>query len=409
MEITKIESKTFKTNEIAIFLTVPLTKSTITMNALIPAVLRRGSNKLKSQTEMGKKLENMYGANFNCGIDKTGNYCVLKFYIEIVNEKFLPEKTNIMQEGINLLTDIIFNPLIENGGFNKEYVKQEKENLKKIILSRKDNKATYAYNRCIEEMFKDDPYGIFKYGYIEDLEKINEHNLLEQYKKVIQTSKIKMLVIGMDLDKIEKLNEKIKLNIEKSNQELADNFNSNITHISVQGDEKIIKEKLDVNQGKLMVGLKTPEENKFAVTMYNVILGGGANSKLFQNVREKAGLAYSASSSYLRRKNAIIIKTGIELNNFDKTLNIIKQQLEAIKNGEITQKELESAKRLVISSMKLIKESEEDTIAFYFDQELYEENKNIEQYCNEIEKITIEDVVKVAKAVSINTIYFLEK
>ena len=112
---------------------------------------------------------------------------------------------------------------------------------------------------------------------------------------------------------------------------------------------------MDVTQGKLIIGLMVPKEPKNVISVYNTVLGGGANSKLFQNVREKAGLAYSAGSSYIRRKNTIFIRTGIESSNYEKAVNIIKKQLEDMQKGEITDYEFESAKQLIVSSLKLTK------------------------------------------------------
>ena len=128
MKITKLKTNKFKTNLCAVFLTVPLDKNTVTKNALIASVLRRGTNNIKTQEEISKKLEGMYGAGFNCGVDKIGNYNVLKFYLEAIDNNYTLEKENILQEGIDLLLDIILNPLVENESFKKEYVTQEKEN-----------------------------------------------------------------------------------------------------------------------------------------------------------------------------------------------------------------------------------------------------------------------------------------
>ena len=180
-----------------------------------------------------------------------------------------------------------------------------------------------------------------------------------------------------------------------------------VKHIKRE-EPKVIKEALDVTQGKLIIGLDVPEEDKFALSMYNVILGGGANSKLFQNVREKASLAYTASSSYLRRKNVIIIRSGIELQNYDKALTIIKQQIEDMAKGKITDDEIEAGRELLIALLREIPESQEDTISFYYDQNLYGENYTIKGYIEKIESINKAQIVEVAKQVSINTIYFLE-
>ena len=369
------------------------------MNALLPAVLRRGTNKYPNQVEIGKQLENMYGAFFNCGIDKTGDNCILKFYIETVCDKFLPIDENLTQKAMDLINEIIFNPLTVDEGFCKEYVEQEKENLKKKIESRKDNKSLYSLNRCIEEMFENEPYGIYKYGNLIDLQEIDEKELFDYYKKMVNESEIYIVINGVDADKVEipdSLDNHSVVNI-KENEPLP------------KQEERIVNEKADVTQGKLIIGMSTPNDNRFAVSLYNAVLGGGANSKLFQNVREKASLAYSAGSKYIRRKDAIFIVTGIELQNYDKTLKIIKEQIEDIKNGKVTDDEFDKAKQLIISSLNLIKESQEDMIAFNYDQRLYGENLTVDEYIDKLNKVSKEKVIEVGKEISINTIYYLEK
>ena len=396
MEITKLKTNKFKTNLCSIFLTLPLRKDTVTKNALLVSVLRRGFDKLKTQEEISKKLEEMYGAGFNCGVDKIGNYHVLKFYLETIDNQYTLEKENLLQEGIDLLIGIVFNPLIENSGFKKEYVKQEKENLKKILLTKKDNKAQYANERCIEEMFEGEAYSIYKYGYIEDIDEIDEKSLYEHYKKIINECKIDLFITGDSI-------ENVKVPDIKGKQIQKININ-HIPHDKV----KVIKENLDVTQGKLIIGLNMPKEDKEATAMYNTILGGGANSKLFQNVREKASLAYSAGSSYIRRQNTIFIKTGIEIKNYEKTLNIIKEQLEDMKNGKISDEEFNAAKKLITASIEAIPESEEDMITFYFDQRLFDDNLTVQDYLNKINNVTKEQVIQIAKKVSMDTIYFLK-
>ena len=176
-----IETNKFKTDLIAVFLTTPLEKKTVTANALIPAVLRRGNSKLKSQEEISKVLEEMYGASFDCGIDKIGNDQIIKFYLETINDLYLEEE-KIFKNAIDLILDIVFNPLIENNSFKLEYLKSEKSNLKQVIEGRKDSKASYAFERCIEEMYKNDPYSLYKYGKIKDLEKMKHIHYINMEK-----------------------------------------------------------------------------------------------------------------------------------------------------------------------------------------------------------------------------------
>ena len=397
MQITKLQSNKFKTNLVALFITVPLTKENCTKNALLTSVLRRGTNNLKTQEEIAKRLEELYGAGFNCGVDKLGNYHVLKFYLETLENTYTLNNENLLQEGVNLLLDIVFNPLVENNGFNKLYVDQEKLNLQRLIESRKDNKTLYAKERCLENMFADESYSLYKYGSVEDLANINEINLYAYYKELLKDCKIDLYITGNNIDNI-----KVPEILSKNLPQIPN------MHIA-PSKPNIINEIQDVAQGKLIIGLDVDDKNKTAVSMYNTILGGGANSKLFQNVREKASLAYSAGSSYIRRKNVILIQTGIEIENYDKAVEIIEEQLEDMKNAKISDDEFNSAKQLIVSSIELIEESKEDMITFYFDQNLFEENLSVTEYKEMIKKVTKDDVIKVAQKVKEDTIYFLTK
>ena len=190
----KVTTNKFKTNLFAIFLTTPITRETVTKNALISAVLRRGTNNIPTQEGISKELENMYGASFDCGIEKNGDNQILKFYIESINDEFLPKQENLAQKSLQLLSDIVFNPYTENGTFKKEYVDGEKNTLKQLIEGKIDNKTKYALDRCLEEMFKNEPYGLYKFGYTEDLEKITEQDLYNQYQNLISNCKIVVFV-----------------------------------------------------------------------------------------------------------------------------------------------------------------------------------------------------------------------
>lgn len=413
MEIKKgitfheIETNKFKTNLIAVFLSLPLNKETVTKNALLAAVLRRGTKNYPTQEEISKNLEEMYGANFDCGIEKMGDIHTLKFYLESINDEFLPEKEELLKKSFNILSDIIFNPLIKDEKFKEEYVEGEKENLKQIIEGKIDNKASYALERCIEEMYKNKAYGLYKYGYVEDLEKITSQELYSYYKEVIDKCKIDIFVSG-------KLPNNV-INIAKENENISKLQERTIDLKDEEKDitknEKVIEESMDVTQGKLVIGLDVNSnmENLNYITMcYNTILGGGSNSKMFQNVREKANLAYVASSSYLRRKQNILIKAGIEIENYKKALEIIKQQLEDMKNGKFTQEDIENAKNLILSTIENIIEEQDTEISYYFGQEIADTNVSVEEYKNKIQNVTKQQIIELANAVTINTIYFLK-
>lgn len=397
MKIRKIETKKFKTNVYALYLTIPLTKENVTYNALIPTVLKRGCEKYNNQLEISKKLEEMYDATFGIGIAKVGNNEVLKFYIESLNNNYLPNNEDLSKTSIEMLINIVMKPYLINGKFDEDYVSQEKENLKKVIESRKDNKDTYATNRLLEEMFKEEPYGLYKFGNIEEIDNITSEKLYEKYKELIKNAEKHLYIVG----DVENLNIQ-EYHIDEEEIKITKEF-----PIKEKLEEKIVKEQMDITQGKLVIGLNTPNENREIIALYNTILGKGANSKLFLNVREKEGLAYSAGSTYLKRNNAIIISTGIEVSKYNKAVEVIKKQLKDMQEGNITEKEIKDAKQFINAGLNLINESSENMIEYTFDKELYNEDIDIEKYRKSIEKITKEDIVEIAKKINIDTIYFL--
>ena len=422
ISIHNISTNKFKTNLYAVFLATPMNRETVTKNALITAILRRGSQNLQSQDVISKKLEEMYGASFDCGIDKTGDNHIMKFYLEAISEEFLPEKEELAKKCIEILLDIIFNPLIENNGFKEEYVESEKNNLKQIIESKIDNKRTYSLERCVEEMFKDEPYGLYKYGYVEDLDKLTPQNLYEYYKQLINQCKIDIFVSNTitnmasnttnDSESNEKINNIIEQNdiIKKLKEREPIYVKSNENNNQESSQEKVVEEHMQVGQGNLVIGLKVnanQDNAKYITSVYNAILGGGANSKLFQNVREKESLAYTAASNYRRQKNVIFIRCGIEIENYKKALDTIRVQLEDIKNGNFAEEDLINSKKLITESIRGISSEQDTEITYYYGQELSNKFVSLEDYIHKIEGVTKKDVEEIARNISVDTIYFL--
>ena len=400
-----INTEKFKTNLCAVFLTFPLEYQNATKDTLIALMLKRGSKNLKTREEITSKLAELYGAELDSGIEKSGDNHVLKFYLESLNEDYLLKNEDLLKQSISVLLDIVFNPNINNNEFNKEYLEQEKNNLEQIINSKIDNKAMYALNRTIEEMYKGKPYGIYKYGYVEQLKEITASNLYEYYKKLIDTCKIDIFVSGNNIN-VEDLKDNpiIKELKERKSNYVRQGLGSN------ENKEKVVEEKMDISQGKLVIGmdLNLKEDNlRFGAQVYNTILGGSASSKLFKNVREKASLAYTVSSNYMKLKSNIFIRAGIEIENYDKTVEIIKEQLKDMEESNFSEEDINQAKRTILSSINNIEEEQDIELSYYYGQELSDKMMTIEEYKNNIEKVTREEINSVAKSLSINTIYFL--
>ncbi len=406
-----IPTNLFKTNLVCVLLTTPLNKDTVTKNALIPFLLKRGSKNYKTQEEISKKLDDLYGTSFECGVDKIGDNQVLKFYVESIRDEYIVDGS-LIDESIKLLLDIIFNPNLENGLFREEFLKTEKEKLKKIIESKIDDKDFYALENCISTMYNNEGFGLFKFGNIEDVDNINQENITEQYFKLLKTAKIDIFVSG-------NLNENYVKNVFIENENIknliprAENYvlNNEFTEIKQIVDKpKEITEEMNITQGKLVIGMDilSKQENLQCIALvYNSILGDGANSMLFQNVREKASLAYSTKSNLVKQKMNIFIRCGIEIENYEKALNIIKEQLENIKNGNFSDEDINNAKKYLISGIKSVSEEQDTEVVYYIGQEISKTNVDLDTYLKNIEKVTKQEIIDFANQIQINTIYFL--
>lgn len=412
IKMHSINTDLFKTNLVCVIITTPLKEDTITKNALIPFILRRGTENLKSQIEINNKMDNLYGANFDCGIDKIGDNHVLKFYIESIDNDYALDNEDVLGETIDTLLDIVFNPLKIDGVFDKDFVSIEKETLRKVIESKIDDKDAYALSQCVSNMYNKKGYGLYKYGDTKYIDEIDNINLTEYYNWLINSAKIDIYVSGkfdenLVKDKIEN-NELIKRLIPRVEGYILNNEYTESKQI-VEKPREII-ENMDVTQGKVIMGLDilSKMENLQAVSLvYNTILGDGASSMLFQNVREKAGLAYSTKSSYVKAKANIFIRCGIQIENYEKALELIKEQLKNLKQGNFTDEDIEIAKILLISGIRNIEEEQDSEIIYYIGQEIAKTNRDVSEYIDMIGKVTRENIIELANSVQINTVYFL--
>lgn len=395
----------FKTNYFSINFINKLTENDVSLNALIPNVLIRGCEKYNNLLTINKRLDELYGAEFNTSIRKKGDAGIISFSIEFLKNELAFDNDNVLNDSVDFLFQIINKPFLINGIFDNDYVEQEKKNLIDLINSQINDKRTYAITRCIEEMCKNEAFGINEYGKVENVQAITSIALYESYKKLINNSQILLFFEGVCNEKI--LIDKITENTKQNNSEKF------VTDISfVQKDIKNITEELDVNQGKLTLGfrLKKIENAKDIVdyALFNTIFGGSPNSKLFENVRERLSLCYYCASRIEKHKCIMLVYSGVEEKNKDLAYQEILAQLNEIKNGNIRDEEFTAAKK----SLKNLYISSEDSIAqtedFYIGQYLLNYNLSPAETAKMIEDVTVQDIVDKANNIYLDTVYFLK-
>ena len=407
-----IKTDIFKTNLISIILTTPLKKKNVTKNALIPFLLKRGSKNFPTDEQISLRLEELYGTSLNCGIDKVGDNQIIKFVAESIDNNYTLNGEDIIKDVIDLLVDVTFNPYMENGKFKDTAIETEKAHLKELIEAKINNKDFYAYNKCLENMYEFNGYGLYRFGYVEDLEKITLEDISEYYFELIKSAKIDIFISGnfdeKNIEKILRENKILQSLGERNPDYIVTNPSTEI--VKKVDNPKEVQEKMDINQGKLTIGYnildKQPNSRNIGI-VFNSIFGDGASSMLFQNVREKAGLAYTVRSGFVKPKNIIMVSSGIEIQNYEKALEIINEQIKNIRAGKFTDKDINNAKTYIISGIKNIEAEQDTEIVFYMGQELSGNYFSIEEYIKNINSVTKEQIVEFAKSLQINTIYFL--
>ncbi|MCF6093162.1 insulinase family protein [Microaerobacter geothermalis] len=402
-----LETNKFKTNTIVIQIQQPLQEELVTKNALIPFILNRGSKKYPSTKKLREQLDDLYGATLSVDVSKKGERQLITFKMEITNETYLKNTTPLLAQGIQLLGEVLTNPLVENDHFNEKYVSSEKSSMKKRLESLIDDKIKYANQRCTEEMSKNEPYRLMAYGELEKIHSYSGEDLYAAYLKLLQNSPIDIYIVGdVNSSEVVKLIQESFYLPTRDVMDLPDTLvKTNVTEI------KEVIERLDVNQGKLNMGCRTntsyKDDDYVPLMVYNAILGGFPHSKLFTNVREKASLAYYAVSRLESHKGIMMIMSGIEIDNYDKAVGIIKEQLQMMENGNITENELNQSKAVLVNQLKENLDNPYTLIDMDYNGIIAERKRPFEEIIGEIRKTDVEDIVNIAKKVKLDTIYFL--
>ncbi|MCT1398675.1 insulinase family protein [Paenibacillus sp. p3-SID867] len=408
IRIHVLPTNRFKTFAISLYAGSPLAEETVTSTALTPFVLRRGTVSYPETRAFREQLEQLYGAGFGFDVYKRGDYQIVHFRMDTINDSFVKSPESLLRSSFAFLGEAFTQPVLENGAFRKSYVQTERDTVRKKLVSIVNDKIRYAAERCIEVMCKNEPYRLHPLGERKDLDGITPEGLYESYQNWLNESVLDLYVVGdTSLDEVKKLvEEHFKLN-----RTASKDYVPSSTRTAASGTQTVV-EKLDINQGKLNMGLRSTitygDDEYAAALLYNGILGGYPHSKLFVNVREKESLAYYASSRYDGHKGIATIQSGIEVQNFEKAVQIIQQQLDDMAKGAITDIEMTQTKAMIRNVIKEMQDSAFEMIAYDFNRTLSGRERTPDELLQQVEGITVDDVKQAASAFSLDTIYFLK-
>jgi predicted Zn-dependent peptidase len=402
-----LPTKRFKTFALSLFAGIPLSESRVTPTALTPFVLRRGTESYPETIQFRERLDNLYGAGFGFDLYKRGDHQVVQFRLDIINDRFVSSSESLLKEALNFLGEAVTAPALEDGKFRPKYVEAEKATVAKRIDAIINDKIRYAGERCVEEMCRNEPFRLQALGRKDDLPGIDAASLLKSYRGWLQDVSLDLYVAG-DTSLSEVLS--IAGGAFRLPQGSPSGYRPPVL-LPAREEVQTIVERLDIGQGKLNMGLRVGSsygsDQYPALLIYNGLLGAFPHSKLFVNVREKASLAYYASSRLDGHKGIMTIQSGIEIANYEKAVGIIREQLEALERGDFTAEDLARTKAMLSNQVRELQDSAFERIGFDFSCVVSGKDRTGDSFIAELEAVTPEMVVEAAKGVKLNTIYFL--
>ncbi len=401
-----IKTKKFKTISVRVNFRRKITREDITIRNILSDLMTHSTKQYQTKKELVIKTQDLYAVNLTAGSTRLGNFINTSFTLTCLNDKYTEEDN--FKNSLELFHEILFNPNIKDDKFNQDSFDIVMENAKTSLQSIKEDSSYYSLIRALENMASDSPISYRMAGYLEDLKDINSKNVYTYYKEMIKKDLIEILVVGdFNIKEMESLIKKyFTFNTFKRDEKVA--F---LTSPKRQIRKKIIKEKEDNKQSKLVIGCRIlPIDNfekNYALTLYNLILGGGSNAKLFNEVREKSSLVYYINSIPNKLDNTLVIRAGISKENFDKTIKLIEKQLTAMKKGDFDDKDIAKAIEIYKNSLEEIEERPDYIIEAYYLMSLIDLD-DIKTRREKISTVKKEDIIKVAKKIKMDTIYLLE-
>lgn len=402
-----IKNPKFKSNLISIYFARNLKKEEVTKISLLCNMMSIGSKKYPTMKEISRKMDELYGLSMNMGVSKHGEKSLTFFKFLSVSDDYLDEP--IFEDVIDFINEIVNRPFIVDGEFNPSMIEIEKNALKDEIEARINDKKSYALLRCIEEMCEGEPYSIDQTGYVDDLKSITAKDIADTYYDFISTSNIYISIEGdFNEDRVlEICKNKFKFNrgnIESIKREDIFKIPENITYTT---------EIMGMQQGKLVMGYRTMVDYKdykkyYSLMVGNSIFGGGPHSKLFNNVREKESMCYYAHSTLEKSKGLMLVSSGIELDLYEKALKLVTKELDDVKNGNFSDKDIENAKKSILNTFRASHDSISGESDFTYNQFISDTNLKFEEVTDYISGVSREDIIEAMKNIVEDTVYYIK-
>ena len=397
----------FKQGCLSLQLLRPMCVQEAAMNALLPAVLLRGTVNCPDLRAITLRLDDLYGAAAGALVRRVGDYQTTGLYCSFIEDRYALEGDRILEPMIRFVEEMMLQPVLEKGVFRRDYVESEKHNLISTIESQKNDKRAYAGSQMIKKMCKDDSFGIPRLGETVQVQAITPENLYAHYRRILKESPIHLFYVGSAVP------ETVAARLKALFRDIdRDYVNLPIQTAFCGGEPGVYTEQMDVAQGKLCMGFVTPitlrSKDFAAMQVVNMLLGGGMTSKLFMQVREAQSLCYDIGSGYHGSKGILTVSAGIDMDKDGIVREQVMAQLEACCRGDFTQEELLCAKQALISQLQGTHDSPGAIEGYYASGALSGLNMTPQAYMQAVEAVTAQQVMDAASTLGLHTVYFLK-
>jgi predicted Zn-dependent peptidase len=408
VHLMTVPTSKYKTVQILVRFSTPLQEDIVAKRALLSNLMETNSKKFSVQTELSKKLAELYGASFHSYVDRKGNMHRLNFLITIVNDLYVQD-SQLLERTVDFLKEIIFKPNIKEKAFDQETFKLEQDNLIKYIESFVEDKGYYAKLRLQELYYRSSKaQAVPICGTAQAVKQLTAKELANYYQKVITTDKIDIMVMGnVNETRVQKLFSGLPF-VPRQFFDIDIFYNEPLTNVVIERAEQD-----SLNQSKLDLAYHLPirfaDSAHFALQIFNGLFGGFSQSKLFLNIREKESLAYFISSSFDSFRSLMLVSTAINRINRDRVIELIYEQLFSLQSGEFEEAEFLQTKAMLKNIYLQSRDNistvmEEKYINFLLPQTKFSE----EEYLQNLQLVTREEVIDVANKIKLQAIFFLE-
>lgn len=410
VHLTAVHTEKFKSCVLGASFLAPLDRTTAACNALVPSVLRRGTQEHPDMESLSAALDELYGGSIEPVVRTRGETQCVGFLGSFLDDAYTLDGSAILEKAAGLLGELLLRPCTEQGVFRRDYTDSERQNLIDRIRAQVNDKRSYALLRLKREMCAGEPFGVDRLGDESSARAITPESLWARYQDLLRTAPMELYYCGSA--KPERVADALRAAL---SQLPPDGVRTPLPRPAAKeapAQPREVVESLDVTQGKLTMGLRTGStvwsEDYPALLLANAIFGGTTTSRLFLHVREKLSLCYYASSQLEKLKGVMLVSSGVEFDKVGEARAEILSQLEACRKGAFEDWELEGARRSVVSALHSAMDAQARLEDFWLGQAVAGLTEDPEALARRVEEVTREQVVAAFSSLQLDTIYFLK-